>query len=45
MGSNPTVANPLGRSPMGEQTVFDTRMGVERLDYKRTKSYATKLFS
>ena len=33
MGSNPTVANPLGRSPMGEQYKFDTRLGVEWLDY------------
>lgn len=33
MGSNPTVANPLGRSPMGEQYEFDTRMGVEWLGY------------
>ena len=33
MGSNPTVANPLGRSPMGEQYKFDTRLGVEQLDY------------
>ena len=28
MGSNPTVASPLGRSPMGEQENSDTGIGV-----------------